>query len=108
MRRMLREILTGEGYGIASEARNGREAVEQYRAVQPDLVIMDITMPEMDGIAAVREIVGQDPGARIVMCSALGQDEPIIEALDAGARDFIVKPFLPEKVLEAVKKVVGG
>ena len=105
MRRMLREILGKEGYEIAAEARNGREAVAQYREVRPDLVVMDITMPEMDGIAAVREIVGYDPDARIVMCSALGQDEPIIEALDAGARDFIVKPFLPEKVLEAVQKI---
>ena len=106
MRRMLREILTREGYEVAGEARNGREAVEQYRAVRPDLVIMDITMPEMDGIAAVREILGADPAARIVMCSALGQDEPIVEALDAGARDFILKPFLPEKVLEAVRKIL--
>ena len=107
MRRMLREILGKEGYEIAGEARNGREAVEQFQAVRPDLVIMDITMPEMDGIAAVRAIVAQDPAARIVMCSALGQDEPIIEALDAGARDFILKPFLPEKVLEAVGKMGG-
>jgi two-component system chemotaxis response regulator CheY len=106
MRRMLREILGQEGYEIAGEARNGREAVEQYRALGPDLVIMDITMPEMDGIAAVREIVAHDPAARIIMCSALGQDEPIIEALDAGARDFILKPFLPEKVVEAVGKVL--
>jgi len=108
MRRMLREILTREGYEIAAEARNGREAVERYRQVRPDLVVMDITMPEMDGIAAVREILDRDPGARIIMCSALGQEEPIIEALEAGAQDFVLKPFLPEKVLEAVVKVAGG
>ena len=107
MRRMLREILAKQGYEVVGEARNGREAVEQYRQLHPDLVIMDITMPEMDGIAAVREIVSLDPAARIVMCSALGQDEPIIEALEQGASDFILKPFMPEKVLEAVAKVGG-
>jgi two-component system chemotaxis response regulator CheY len=106
MRRMLRDILGQEGYEIIAEAKNGREAVELYHQVHPDLVIMDITMPEMDGIAAVREIVGGDAAARIVMCSALGQDEPIIEALEAGARDFVLKPFVPEKVLEAVRKVL--
>lgn len=107
MRRMLREILTRGGYEVAGEARNGIEAVERYRQTRPDLVVMDITMPEMDGIAAVREILRQDAGARIIMCSALGQDEPIVEALEAGASDFVLKPFLPEKVLEAVQKVLG-
>lgn len=106
MRRMLRDILSREGFEVAAEASNGREAVEAYRQTRPDLVIMDITMPEMDGIAAVREIVSNDPAARIVMCSALGQQELIIEALESGARDFIVKPFLPHKVLEAVHKVM--
>ncbi len=107
MRRMLREILSQGGYEVAAEARNGLEAVEQYRQAKPDLVVMDITMPEMDGIAAVREILRQDGAARIIMCSALGQDEPIVEALEAGARDFVLKPFLPEKVLEAVRKVLS-
>jgi len=106
MRHMLRNILTREGFEVAAEAGNGRQAVEAYRQARPDLVIMDITMPEMDGIAAVREIAGQDPAARIVMCSALGQQELIIAALEAGARDFVVKPFVPEKVLEAVRKVM--
>jgi len=106
MRRMLRDILVKESFEIAGEAKTGREAVELYRRTRPDLVIMDITMPEMDGIAAVREIVGLDAQAQIIMCSALGQDEPILQALEAGARDFVVKPFLPAKVLEAVGKVL--
>lgn len=108
MRRMLRELLSKAGLEVVAEAGNGREAVEQYRQARPDLVIMDITMPELDGIAAVREIVREDPSARIVMCSALGQQELIVEALEAGAQDFVVKPFVPEKVLEAVHKVLGA
>ena len=107
MRRMLRDILVRAGFEVSAEASNGRQAVEAYRQARPDLVIMDITMPEMDGVAAVREIAGADPAARIVMCSALGQQELIVEALEAGARDFVVKPFVPEKVLEAVRKVMG-
>ncbi len=107
MRRMLRDILVRTGFEVSAEASNGRQAIEAYRQVCPDLVIMDITMPEMDGVAAVREIVGADPAAHIIMCSALGQQELIVEALEAGARDFVVKPFVPEKVLEAVHKVMG-
>jgi two-component system chemotaxis response regulator CheY len=107
MRRMLRDILVRAGFEVSAEASNGRQAVEAYRQARPDLVIMDITMPEMDGVAAVREIAGADPAARIVMCSALGQQELIVEALEAGARDFVVKPFVPEKVLEAVRKVMS-
>jgi two-component system, chemotaxis family, chemotaxis protein CheY len=106
MRRMLRDLLGRQGYEVAAEARNGREALETYRQVQPDLVIMDITMPEMDGIEAVGAIIQEYPQARIVMCSALGQDGPVIEALQAGALDFVLKPFLPEKVLEAVQKAL--
>ncbi len=104
MRRMLRDLLTRQGYEVVAEARNGREALENYQQVHPDLVIMDITMPEMDGISAVSAIRQVDPAARIVMCSALGQDGPVMEALQAGALDFVLKPFLPEKVLEAVQK----
>jgi len=107
MRRMLRDILAKESIEVVAEAKNGREAVEQFRQAGPDLVIMDITMPEMDGIAAVREIIAEDAAARIIMCSALGQQELIIEALEAGARDFVAKPFLPDKVLEAIHKVLG-
>ena len=104
MRRMLRDLLTRHGYEVVSEARNGREALENYQQIRPDLVIMDITMPEMDGISAVSAIIQVDPAACIVMCSALGQDGPVMEALQAGARDFVLKPFLPEKVLEAVQR----
>ncbi len=107
MRRMLRDILVKAGFEVVAEAGNGREAVEKYRQTHPDLVIMDITMPEMDGIAAVREIIAGDPEARIVMCSALGQQEMILESLEAGAQDFVMKPFMPQKVLETVRKVLG-
>lgn len=106
MRRMLRDLLTRQGYEVVAEARNGREALENYQQTHPDLVIMDITMPEMDGISAVRAILQVNPAARIVMCSALGQDGPVMEALQAGAQDFVLKPFLPEKVLEAVQKTL--
>ncbi len=106
MRKMLRDLLTRQGYEVAAEARNGREALAFYQEHHPDLVIMDITMPEMDGIEAVRAILQVNPKARIVMCSALGQDGPVMEALEAGALDFVLKPFLPEKVLEAVQKTL--
>jgi two-component system chemotaxis response regulator CheY len=106
MRVTLKNILTKEGYEIAGEAANGRESVELYKATRPDLVTMDITMPEMDGISAVREIRSFDPHAKIIMCTAMGQKNMVMEAVTAGARDFIVKPFQPEKVLEAVHKLL--
>ena len=108
MRRMLRDLLVSQGYELVAEARNGREAVENYEQTLPDLVIMDITMPEMDGIQAARAILQAHPKARIVICSALGQNEPVMEALHVGAQDFVLKPFLPEKVLEVVHKVLQG
>jgi two-component system chemotaxis response regulator CheY len=108
MRRMLKDILAKEDYDIVAEAKNGHEAIEKYLEMRPDLVIMDITMPEMDGIAEVREIIAQDPKARIVMCSALKQEEMIFESLEAGALDFVTKPFMPQKVLETVRKVLGS
>jgi two-component system chemotaxis response regulator CheY len=107
MRMMLKNILSQNGYEIAGEASNGLEAVTLYKELKPDLVTMDITMPEMDGIAAVKEIRKIDPEAKIVMCSAMGQQAMVIESIQAGAKDFIVKPFQPDRVLEAVKKVVG-
>jgi len=107
MRMMLRDILTKNGYEVAGEAANGVIAVEKYKEIRPDLVTMDITMPEMDGITAVREIRKLDPEAKIIMCSAMGQQAMVIEAIQAGARDFIVKPFQPERVLEAVRKNLG-
>ncbi len=107
MRMMVKEILSKNGYEIVGEAENGQKAIEKYKELQPDLVIMDITMPEIDGIEAVKQIKAADPNAKIVMCSAMGQQAMVIEAIQAGARDFIVKPFQADRVLEAVKKVLG-
>lgn len=107
MRVTLKNILTKNGYDIAGEAENGRESVELYKALKPDLVTMDITMPEMDGITAVREIRHFDSNAKVIMCTAMGQKNMIMEAVRAGAKDFIVKPFQPEKVLESVQKLIG-
>ncbi len=107
MRMMIKDILTKNGYDIAGEAENGLKAVEKYNEVKPDLVLMDITMPEMDGIQALKQIKASDPSASIIMCSAMGQQAMVIEAIQSGAKDFIVKPFQAERVLEAVKKVVG-
>lgn len=107
MRMMVKEILTKNGYEVAGEAENGQKAIEKYKELTPDLVIMDITMPEIDGIEAVKQIKQGDPNAKIVMCSAMGQQAMVIEAIQAGARDFIVKPFQADRVLEAVKKVIG-
>lgn len=107
MRMMIKDILVNNGYEIAGEANNGLKAVEFYKKERPDLVTMDITMPDMDGITAVKEIRKHDPSAKIIMCSALGQQSMVMEAIQAGARDFIVKPFQPDRVLEALKKVMG-
>jgi two-component system, chemotaxis family, chemotaxis protein CheY len=107
MRMMIKDILSKNGYTVVGEAENGLKAVEKYKELTPDLVIMDITMPEMDGIQAVKQIKGINGGAKIIMCSAMGQQAMVIESIQAGARDFIVKPFQAERVVEAVKKVVG-
>ena len=107
MRMMIKDILSKNGYNIAGEAENGLKAIEKYNELKPDLVLMDITMPEMDGIQALKKIKEADPNATIIMCSAMGQQAMVIEAIQSGAKDFIVKPFQPERVLEAVKKVVG-
>lgn len=107
MRVMIKDILTKNGYEVAGEAENGLKAVEKYAETKPDLVMMDITMPEMDGIQALKEIKKVDAAAKIIMCSAMGQQAMVIESIQAGAKDFIVKPFQAERVLEAVKKVVG-
>ena len=107
MRMMIKDILTKNGFTVAGEAENGIRAVEKYKEIQPDLVIMDITMPEMDGIQAVKEIKKLDPEAKIVMCSAMGQQAMVIESIQAGARDFVVKPFQADRVVEAVYKVIG-
>ena len=104
MRMMIKDILTKNGYNVAE---NGLKAVEKFKEVNPDLVLMDITMPEMDGIQALKEIKKIDGGAKVIMCSAMGQQAMVIESIQAGAKDFIVKPFQAERVIEAVKKVVG-
>ncbi|EAX48654.1 response regulator receiver protein [Thermosinus carboxydivorans Nor1] len=107
MRMMIKDILTKNGYEVVGEAENGLKAIEKYQELRPDLTTMDITMPEMDGITAVKQIKKIDPAAKIIMCSAMGQQAMVIEAIQSGARDFIVKPFQPDRVLEAVRKAVG-
>jgi two-component system, chemotaxis family, chemotaxis protein CheY len=103
MRMMIRDILSKEGY-LIQEAVNGRDAVDKYQELRPDLVTLDITMPEMNGLDALRAIKAIDKDARILMVSAMGQQKMIVEALESGAMDFLVKPFQPTKVLETVKK----
>lgn len=107
MRMMIKDILTKNGYNVVGEAENGLKAVEKYSETKPDLVLMDITMPEMDGIQALKKIKELDSGATVIMCSAMGQQAMVIESIQSGAKDFIVKPFQQDRVLEAVRKVVG-
>ena len=107
MRMMIKDILKKNGYNVAGEAENGAKAVEKYTEVKPDLVMLDITMPEMDGIQALKKIKEIDPGACVIMCSAMGQQAMVIESIQSGAKDFIVKPFQADRVIEAVKKAVG-
>ena len=105
MREMIREIIVPEGFEVVAEASDGIEVVEKYKEVHPDLVMMDIVMPKRSGIDAVKTIMEESPDARIVMCSALGQEALVMEALQAGAKDFIVKPFKPDAVLATLRKV---
>jgi two-component system chemotaxis response regulator CheY len=107
MRTMLGDILSQAGFEIVGEAETGAQAVQKYQELKPDLVTMDIVMPDMGGIDAVREITQGDPAARVLMCSAMGQQALVVEAIQAGARDFVVKPFQPSRVLEAVQRVLG-
>ena len=107
MRMMIKDILTKNGYNIAGEAENGQKAVEKYAELKPDLVLMDITMPEMDAIEALKIIKAADPSASVILCSAMGQQAIVIESIQSGAKDFIVKPFQADRVIEAVQKVVG-
>jgi two-component system chemotaxis response regulator CheY len=107
MRTMVSDILSQAGFTVVGEAENGKQAVEKYKQLKPDLVTMDIIMPEMGGIEAVKQITQADPAARILMCSAMGQQALVQEALQAGARDFVVKPFQPSRVLEAVQRVLA-
>ena len=110
MRKMLGDILKGEDFEIVGEADNGRDAVEKYKELSPDLVTMDIVMSKMeeiDGIGAVREIIKINPQAKIIMVSAMGQHSLVVEAIQAGAKDFIVKPFQPSRVVEAIRRVLS-
>lgn len=107
MRMMIKDILTKNGYNVAGEAENGLKAIEKFNELKPDLVMMDITMPEMDGIAALKKIRAVDSSANVIMCSAMGQQAMVIDAIQSGAKDFIVKPFNQDRVIEAVKKVIG-
>ena len=107
MRMMIKDILTKNDFNVLGEAEDGLKAVEKYKELSPELVIMDITMPEMDGIQAVKEIKKINSDAKIIMCSAMGQQAMVIEAIQAGAKDFIVKPFQADRVVDAVKKVLG-
>ncbi len=107
MRTMIGDILKQAGFDVVGEAASGVEAVDLYKELQPDLVTMDIVMPDMGGIDAVREIIKEDPGAKILMCSAMGQQGLVVEAIQAGASDFVVKPFQPSRVVEAVQRLLG-
>ncbi|MNM70289.1 Chemotaxis protein CheY [compost metagenome] len=107
MRMMIKDILEKNGFEVVGEANNGLKAVELYKKESPDVVTMDITMPDMDGIEAVKQIKAFDPAAKVIMCSAMGQQSMVMDAIRAGAKDFIVKPFQAERVLEAIKKAIG-
>jgi two-component system chemotaxis response regulator CheY len=107
MRMMIKNILTQSGHEVVGEAANGDEAVARYAELKPDVMTMDITMPEKDGIEALKEIIAADPAAKVVMCSALGQEVKVIESIRSGAKDFVVKPFQHERVLSAVTKALG-
>ncbi|MFP8879298.1 MAG: response regulator [Myxococcota bacterium] len=106
MRQMIREIVEEEGFEVCGEASDGIEVIEAFRRLHPDIVTMDIVMPRKSGIDAVRQIIELDPGACVVMCSALGQETLVSEAIQAGAKDFIVKPFKPECVIDTINKAL--
>jgi len=106
MRMMIKDILVKNGYNVVGEAENGEVAIEKYKELTPDLVTMDITMPEMDGIQALKEIKQINPSATVIMCSAMGQQSMVIDAIQAGAKDFVVKPFQADRVMEAVTKAM--
>lgn len=107
MRMMIKDILVKNGFEVVGEAADGAQAIEKYAELKPDLVTMDITMPEMDGIQALKEIKEKDPTATIIMCSAMGQQAMVIDAISAGAKDFIVKPFQADRVIEAIEKALS-
>lgn len=106
MRMMIKDILTKNGFDVVGEAQDGNQAIEKYKELEPDLVTLDITMPEMDGITALKEIQQFNSEAKIIMCSAMGQQAMVIDAIQAGAKDFIVKPFQADRVIEAIQKAL--
>ena len=108
MRKVIKDTLTKAGYTEIYEAEDGAIAVEKYNEIKPDLVLMDITMPNMDGLEALKAIRASDPGANVVMCSAMGQETMVIDAIRSGAKDFIVKPFKPDRVLKTVTSILGA
>jgi two-component system chemotaxis response regulator CheY len=107
MRKMVTDALSGGGHEIVGEAANGEEAVQRFQELRPDVMTLDITMPEKDGLAALQEIIAVDPGAKVVMCSALGQESKVLQSIKLGAKDFVVKPFQPARVLSAIEKALG-
>ena len=107
MRKMVSDALTKGGHEVVGEAGNGVEAISQFQALKPDLTTLDITMPEKDGLAALADIMAADPTAKVVMCSALGQESKVLEAIKLGAKDFVVKPFQPDRVIDAVGKALA-
>jgi two-component system, chemotaxis family, chemotaxis protein CheY len=107
MRKMVSDALSGGGHEIVGEAANGSEAVQRFQELRPDVMTLDITMPEKDGLTALREIIAVDPGAKVVMCSALGQESKVLESIKLGAKDFVVKPFQADRVLSAIEKALG-
>ena len=107
MRMMIKDILTRNGYNVVGEAENGAKALEKYKELSPDLVLMDITMPEVDGIQALKNIRAEFPSAKVIMCSAMGQQAMVIDSIQNGASDFVVKPFQADRVIDAVKKAIG-
>jgi two-component system, chemotaxis family, chemotaxis protein CheY len=107
MRKMVSDALSGGGHEIVGEAANGSEAVQRFQELRPDVMTLDITMPEKDGLTALREIIAVDPGAKVVMCSALGQESKVLESIKLGAKDFVVKPFQADRVLSAIDKALG-
>jgi two-component system, chemotaxis family, chemotaxis protein CheY len=107
MRKVVGDALTSGGHEVVGEATNGAEAVERFQELRPELTTLDITMPEKDGLAALAEIMAIDPAARVVMCSALGQESKVLESIKLGAKDFVVKPFQPARVLEAIGKALA-
>jgi two-component system, chemotaxis family, chemotaxis protein CheY len=107
MRKLLSDALASGGHEVVGEAGNGNEAVERWQELRPELTTLDITMPEKDGLSALAEIMAIDPSAKVIMCSALGQEGKVLEAVKLGAKDFVIKPFQPPRVLEAVDKALG-